>query len=58
MEQFGYHRVTAQRGNSDTATGSGSREAVYPIPAGLVHELMNIKGRAGGIEMGEIAHLG
>ena len=55
MKQFGHHRVTAQRGNSNTATGSGSAEAVYPIPAQLVHELMNIKGRAGDIAMGEIA---
>ena len=55
MKQFGYHRVTAQRGNSSTATGSGSAEAVYPIPAQLVHELMNIRSRAGDIAMGEIA---
>ena len=55
MRQFGYHRVTAQRGNSSTATGSGSAEAVYPIPAQLVHELMNIRSRAGDIAMGEIA---
>ena len=55
LEQFGYHTVTAQRGNSNTATGSGSAEAVYPIPAGLVRELMDIKASTDDVDMGEIA---
>ena len=55
MEQFGRHTVTAQRGNSKTAAGSGSAEAVYPIPADLVRELMNISARTDDVEMGEIA---
>ena len=55
LEQFGYHTVTAQRGNSNTATGSGSAEAVYPIPAGLVRELMDITASTDDVDMGEIA---
>ena len=55
MEQFGHHTVTAQRGNSSTATGSGSAEAVYPILADLVRELMNITARTDDVEMGEVA---
>ena len=54
-DQYGHHRVTAQSGNSGTATGSGSAEAVYPIPADLVRELLDVKERAGDIEMGEIS---
>ena len=38
-----------------TRKGSGSAEAVYPIPADLVRELLDVKERAGDIEMGEIS---
>ena len=42
MQRLGRHTVTAQSGDSHHAKGSGSGEAVYPIPAGLIHDLMDI----------------
>ena len=56
--------VTAQSGDSHHAKGSVSGEAVYPIPAGLIHDLMDIdisrmhsSTIAGGIALSMIASI-
>ena len=39
--EFGRHVVTAQSGDSKTQKGSGSAEAVYPLPQKLVQHLIH-----------------
>ena len=64
MQRLGRHTVTAQSGDSHHAKGSGSGEAVYPIPAGLIHDPMDIdisrmhsSTIAGGIALSMIASI-